>query len=147
VGARGDVTRCAVRIGHDDRLRLGLRLSPPSDLFVPMKVAAKKLPCAIINGCGYGSPRPLRGCAPGAAGSWRGRDSRSRVAGKDEKTYGCGSLLALFLLRRRSVSNSNKQRPRLVAQKNNTALWLSVNAHIQSCVRLLPTPLAHEKPP
>jgi hypothetical protein len=60
---------------------------------------------------------------------------------------GCGSLLASFLLRRRSGSNFNKQPPGLAAQRHNTALWLGVNARIQSCVCLLPTSLPHEKLP
>jgi hypothetical protein len=37
--------------------------------------------------------------------------------------------------------------PRLAAQKHDAALWLYVNALIQSCVFLLPTSLIHEKPP
>jgi hypothetical protein len=45
------------------------------------------------------------------------------MAGEDKKTYGCGSLLALFLLRRQSGSNFNKQPPRLAAQKHNTARY------------------------
>jgi hypothetical protein len=35
----------------------------------------------------------------------------------------------------------------LAAQKHDAALWLYVNALIQSCVFLLPTSLIHEKPP
>src|SRR6267378_4982910 len=83
-----------------------------------------------------------RQCRP-ALGDIVGPD----MAGRDKKTYGCGSLLALFLLRRRSGSNLNKQPPRLAAQKHDAALWLNVNALIQSRVFLLPTSLIHEKPP
>jgi hypothetical protein len=35
----------------------------------------------------------------------------------------------------------------IAAQRHNTALWLDVNARIQSCVCLLPTSLLHEKLP
>jgi hypothetical protein len=61
--------------------------------------------------------------------------------------YGRGSLLALFLLHRRSGSNPGKQPHRLAAQKHDAALWLHVNAFIHSCVFLLPTSFIHEKPP
>ncbi len=69
------------------------------------------------------------------------------AAGLEIRLYGCGSLVALFLLHRRSGSNPGKQPPRLAAQKHAAALWLDVNALIHSCVFLLPTSLIHEKPP
>jgi hypothetical protein len=63
------------------------------------------------------------------------------------RLYGCGSLLSLFLLHRRSGYNLNRQPPRLAAQKHDAALWLNVDALIQSRVFLLPTSLIDEKPP
>ena len=49
---------------------------------------------------------------------------------KTIKTFGCGSLFASFLLLLRSRSDFNEQPPRLVAQRQNSALWLDVNARI-----------------
>jgi hypothetical protein len=66
---------------------------------------------------------------------------------KTIKSFGCSSLLASFLLRLRSGSNFNKHPSRSAEQRHNAALWLDVNARIQSRVRLLPTSLLHEKLP